>query len=231
MSKTGFRPHAGVLRLWSGSRRCWRQRVRPAAPRNPASYTRSCVQTRLLCKRQGARAPPSDRRRMPSMGHEARVFRSDRSQRRLPIAEAPHETGVAGFVDVSNDTDSRDSVQNLEPVPVRPVPPPLNFSKPEPACKALCFSPMEQFNMAKCAALPPFDCRRFSLKKTDAHTHDRGGGRHAPARCERQTGVENQSISFEMSQIRPVRNGWQNGSTRNSRQDSESVKVFTTMHF
>ena len=48
------------------------------------------------------------------MGREARVFRSDRSQRRLPIPEAPHETGVAGFVDVSNDTDRRDSVQNLE---------------------------------------------------------------------------------------------------------------------
>ena len=42
-----------------------------------------------------------------------------------PISEAPHETGVSGFVDVSKDTDHRDSVRNFERVHVRPVPAPL----------------------------------------------------------------------------------------------------------
>ena len=37
---------------------------------------------------------------------------------------------------------------------------------------------MEQSSLAKRAALSPFDCSRVSLKKKDAHTHDRGGGRH-----------------------------------------------------
>ena len=52
--------------------------------------------------------------------HGARVFQSDRSQRRLqPISEAPHETGVSGFVDVLKDTDCRDSVRSFERVHVR----------------------------------------------------------------------------------------------------------------
>ena len=31
-----------------------------------------------------------------------------------PIAEAPHDTGVSGFMDASTDTDRRDSVQSIE---------------------------------------------------------------------------------------------------------------------
>ena len=69
-----------------------------------------------------------------------------------------------------------------------PSPLPYSLSEPRPAYRTQCFCPMEQSNMAKGAALPPFDCRRVSLKKTDAHRHDPGGGRDAPARCDRQTG-------------------------------------------
>ena len=69
-----------------------------------------------------------------------------------------------------------------------PSPLPYSLSEPRPAYRTQCFCPMEQSNMAKGAALPPFDCRRVSLKKTGAHRHDPGGGRDAPARCDRQTG-------------------------------------------
>ena len=46
-----------------------------------------------------------------------------------PISEAPHETGASGFVDVSKDTDRRDSVRNFERVHVRLVPFPLQFKR------------------------------------------------------------------------------------------------------
>ena len=46
-----------------------------------------------------------------------------------PISEAPHETGLSGFVDVSKDTDRRDSVRNFEPVHLRPVPAPLQLKR------------------------------------------------------------------------------------------------------
>ena len=42
-----------------------------------------------------------------------------------PISEAPHETGVLGFVDASKDTDRRDSVRGIERARIRPVPAPL----------------------------------------------------------------------------------------------------------
>ena len=64
-------------------------------------------------------------RPVPTGKPRAQGGRSDRSQRRpLPISEAPHETGVSGFVDVSKDTDRRDSVLNFERVHARPVPAP-----------------------------------------------------------------------------------------------------------
>ena len=64
-----------------------------------------------------------------------------------------------------------------------PSPFPYSLSEPQPARKTERFCPMEQYNLAKCAALSPFDCWRISLKKKDAHRHDRGGGRDVPARC------------------------------------------------
>ena len=45
-----------------------------------------------------------------------------------PISEAPHETGVSG-VDVSKDTDRRDSVRNFQRVHLRPVPATLQFTR------------------------------------------------------------------------------------------------------
>ena len=63
-------------------------------------------------------------------GHGARVFRSDRSQRRPPaLSEAPHETCESDFVDVSKDTDRRDSARNFERVHLRPVPATLQFTR------------------------------------------------------------------------------------------------------
>ena len=109
-----------------------------------------------------------------------------------------------------------------------------SFSRP--ARRSLAFSPASSLNRRT----RPFDARvlqsislppRTALAATNRSDSCCAG--FAPARRKRLSTahVENQSISFEMSQIRPVRNGWQNGSTRTSRQDSESVKVFTTMHF
>ena len=51
-----------------------------------------------------------------------------------------------------------------------------SLSEPQAARKTQRICPMEQYNLARRAALPPFDCCRVSLKKTDAHRHDRGGG-------------------------------------------------------
>ena len=56
--------------------------------------------------------------------------------------------------------------------------------------------------MAKHAALAAFDCSCISLKKTDAHRHDRGGGRDAPARCDRQSG------QLHGHAARPDAEGW-----------------------
>ena len=65
------------------------------------------------------------------LGNRARKATGpDRSQRRpLPISEAPHETSVSGFVDVSKDTDRRDTVWNFERVHGRPIPAPLQFKR------------------------------------------------------------------------------------------------------
>ena len=52
----------------------------------------------------------------------------------------------------------------------------------------------------------------------------------APSPPHPRPAVVNQAISPGISQTRPLRNGWETGSTWNSRQDSESVKVLTTMH-
>ena len=46
-----------------------------------------------------------------------------------------------------------------------PSPFPYRLSAPQPARKTQRICPMEQSNLAKCAALSPFDCCRISLKK------------------------------------------------------------------
>ena len=40
-----------------------------------------------------------------------------------------------------------------------------SLSEPQPARKTQRICPMEQYNLAKCAALSPFDCSRLSLQK------------------------------------------------------------------
>ena len=56
--------------------------------------------------------------------------RSDHSQRHpLPISEAPHETGVSGFVEVSKDTGRRDTVRNFNVSTSDPSPVPLQFKR------------------------------------------------------------------------------------------------------
>ena len=47
---------------------------------------------------------------------------------------------------------------------------PYSLSEPQPARKTQRICPMEQYNLAKCAALSPFDCCRISLKKKNAYT-------------------------------------------------------------
>ena len=125
----------------------------------------------------------------------------------LPISAAPHDTGVSGFVDVSNNTDHRDSVRKVERVHGR-VGSPDRVSGPHTRCETERFLALGYFNLGTRAALPPFDGWRVSLKTTNAHTHDRGGGRDAPARCHRQTG------HLHGQAARPVRGvdgdvGWQ----------------------
>ena len=42
---------------------------------------------------------------------------------------------------------------------------PDNVREPQPVCKTEIFCPVAQLNMAKCAALSPFDCWRVFRKK------------------------------------------------------------------
>ena len=72
-----------------------------------------------------------------------------------PISEAPHDTGLSGFVNVSKDIDRRDSVRNFEWIHVRPILFPRSLSETQPIPKTERFCPMEQSGLAKRAALPP----------------------------------------------------------------------------
>ena len=60
-----------------------------------------------------------------------------------------------------------------------PSPFPYSLSAPQPACKTQRICPMEQYNLANIAALPPFDCPRISLKKR-ARTGTIGVGAGTP---------------------------------------------------
>ena len=114
---------------------------------------------------------------------------SDRAhRRRLPIAAVPHDTGVSGVVEVSNNTDRRVSVRNVERATSDPSRFPYSLSEPQPARKTERFCPMEQYKLAKCAA--PFLVRllvHLAEKKGRVQALSRGG-RDAPARCDRQSG-------------------------------------------
>ena len=57
---------------------------------------------------------------------------------------------------------------------------PCSLSAPQPARKAQRICPMEQYNLAKFAALLPVRLLAHFPEKKDAHTHDPGGGRDAP---------------------------------------------------
>ena len=112
----------------------------------------------------------------------------------LNLAHRPiSEAGVSGFVDVSKDTDRRDSVRNFELVHLR-VGSFTSLSEPHTSCEMERFWALGHFNLGKCAALPPFDCWHVSLKKTDAHSHDPGRSRDAPARCDRQTAASSMGM-------------------------------------
>ena len=88
-----------------------------------------------------------------------------------------------------------------------PSPLPYSLSEPQPARKTQRICPMGQYNMAKSAALSPFDCCRVSLKKKDAHRHDHGGGWDAPARCDRQTGHLHGHAARPVRRCGPMRRG------------------------
>ena len=69
-----------------------------------------------------------------------------------------------------------------------PSPLPYSLSAPQPARKTQRICPMEQSNLAKRAAPSSVRLLAHLPEKKDAHRHDRGGDRDAPARCDRQTG-------------------------------------------
>ncbi len=69
-----------------------------------------------------------------------------------PISEAPPETGLSGFADVSKDTDRRDSVRNFERVHVR-VGSSASLSEPHTSCEMERLWALGHFNLGKCTAL------------------------------------------------------------------------------
>ena len=88
---------------------------------------------------------------------------SDRAhRRRLPIAAVPHDTAVSGVVEVSNNTDRRVSVRNVERTQSKLglVTTQLTRASPDRKTERIC--PMEKYDLAKCAALSSFDCSRIS---------------------------------------------------------------------
>ena len=108
-----------------------------------------------------------------------------------------------------------------------PSPFPYSLSTPQPARKTQRICPMEQSNLAKRAA----PCRVRLLahlpEKKDAHRHDRGGDRDAPARCDRQTGQLHGQAARRCGGVDLCSGGWDRGNgdvQRNGEGGVEAIK-------
>ena len=148
----------------------------PSAPLRPGHRARLNTTRAAVCRREGQyRAAVLNRGQHSSRARQA-ADPIVLTVVPLPISAAPHDTGVSGFVDVSKDTDRRDSVRNVERVHVR-VGSATRVGGSHTRCETERFLALDYFNLGTRAAFPPFDGWRVSLKTTNAHTHDRGGGR------------------------------------------------------
>ena len=112
---------------------------------------------------------------------------SDRAhRRRLPIAAVPHATAVSGVVEVSNNTDRRVSVRNVERATSDPSSLPRSLRAPNRIGNLKEFALWPHLIWPHCAARSPVECARSSLK-TRARTRPVGRDRHPPGRREAET--------------------------------------------
>ena len=89
----------------------------------------------------------------------------DRAHRRcLPIAAVPHDTTVSGVVEVSNNTDRRVSVRNVERVTSDLSSLPRSLRAPNRIGNIREFALWPHMIWPNCAARSPVECARSSLK-------------------------------------------------------------------
>ena len=158
----------------------------PAPPNTPSPSPSPVTEPRWrekLQRRCGCRRPswPSGKVRH---GRPVRAFStsSPRPFRKRPMKPAYRASWMRRKTLTGESQSGTSNVSTSDPARL-----PDNLCEAQPARKTERFCPLEQLNMAKCAALSPVDCWRVSRKKTDAQMHDHGGGGDAPARCGRQT--------------------------------------------
>ena len=99
---------------------------------------------------------------------------SDRAhRRRLPMAAVPHDTAVSGVVEVSNNTDRRVSVRNVERAHVKPalVTSQLTRAKRDQKPQIIC--PLAHSDLAKLRGPFPGRLRAQLAENTGAHTPGR----------------------------------------------------------
>ena len=112
--------------------------------------------------------------------------RSDRAHRRpLPISAAPHDPGVSGVVEVSQDTDRRASVRNVERAHVKPALVTSQLTRAEVVRQTERICPLAHFLFGQTARpVPRSIARACRCKHGRAHARSAATvTRRADARC------------------------------------------------